>query len=247
MSDLLEKNGLKRTLNNRGFMHPMTWPSLAFVAYASESLDPVLDLGCAYGVASIEAIQRGATVYAVDACGDHLRVLEENLAPEKGRHLFTQQALFPFQTNFERGFFGAILMSHILQFLDGDEIMSGFSKIYTWLKPDGRLFISTYTPYYKNLKKYIPIYEAKKREGHPWPGFIEDRHLYRESPLPIQENMPAERIHLFDVHTVSRELEKVGFIIERAEMFGGVERGVPEIFVLDGYEMLGIIARKPSL
>ncbi len=244
MNGLLEQNGLKKTANNRGFMHPMTWPSLEFVQYANQVAEPVLDIGCAYGVASLEALKRGATVYAVDACDEHLHVLEQGVVQNERNQLYTQHALFPKEVSFKPNFFDAILMSHVLQYLNGEEISEGFAKVHQWLNPGGKLFIVTYTPYHQTLKKYIPVYEEKKRMDDKWPGLIKDKHLYNGSPADVLKNMPAERIHLFDVHTITRELERVGFIIERAEMFGGIKQGVPEVFVLDGYEMLGVIAKK---
>lgn len=68
--------GLVPTLNHRGFM-PETLDrfSVAFVHDAGSSSAPVLDIGCAYGVASRAALDQGATVHACDMDAGHVAIL----------------------------------------------------------------------------------------------------------------------------------------------------------------------------
>ena len=55
------------TLNQRGFMSAtIDEYSKKFVEYAATTSDEVLDIGCAYGVATLAALEKGARVLAVD-------------------------------------------------------------------------------------------------------------------------------------------------------------------------------------
>jgi predicted SAM-dependent methyltransferase len=141
--------------------------------------------------------------------------------------------------------FEAVLISHLLQYLSGNQMTEAFVKIYQWLKPGGKLFIVTYSPYHKTLQDYIPHYEEKVKMGVRWPGYISDKRAYNTAPKQIKENMP-ENIHLFNVDVLTRELKACGFIIEKAEMFGGEAAGVPKLFVLNGKQMVGVVAKKPG-
>ncbi len=49
-----------------------------FIKYAGETEGIVLDIGAAYGVSTIPALQTGATVIANDLDGRHLQILEQN-------------------------------------------------------------------------------------------------------------------------------------------------------------------------
>ena len=56
-------SGLIPTLNQRGFMSAAPDPFMArFVDHVGGLSGPVLDLGCAYGVATLPALEQGARV-----------------------------------------------------------------------------------------------------------------------------------------------------------------------------------------
>ena len=63
--------------------------SEAFVAYASDCTSPMLDIGAAFGTASIAALEAGATVDANDVEPRHLEVLQSRVRPQDLQRLKT--------------------------------------------------------------------------------------------------------------------------------------------------------------
>jgi len=65
----------KKTMNCRGYMHPLSAIGEKFSTHAGTLKDPVIDMGCAYGVASIAALTKGAgKVIACDIEQQHLNL-----------------------------------------------------------------------------------------------------------------------------------------------------------------------------
>ena len=109
--------------------------------------------------------------------------------------------------------------------------MSGLDKIFKWLKPRGKVFTNSGTPYAKNIEAFIPSYESRKAAGVLWPGEIENIHAY-SSDSSVME-LPSF-LHLFDAEVLSGAFTEAGFSIERAEMYQ--RAGLPKYLRLDGRE-----------
>lgn len=60
-----------------------------------------------------------------------------------------------------------ILCSRVPHFLSGEAIDVAVAKMAAWLKPGGRLYIVTDTPY-GIWRNFIPVFEQRKREGARW-------------------------------------------------------------------------------
>ncbi len=73
-----------RTLNNQGFMgaYPSDPYMQAFIKFAPQGPGPALDIGAAYGVASLEALKGGAKVIANEVDGRHLDILKSRAATD---------------------------------------------------------------------------------------------------------------------------------------------------------------------
>ncbi len=64
------------TLNNMGFMaEVLDYYSEKFVSYSATIDEKVLDMGCAYGIATLAALERGAIVCACDMDERHIEIL----------------------------------------------------------------------------------------------------------------------------------------------------------------------------
>ena len=154
--------------------NPITDEMLKFIA-ASES-PTILDIGAAYGVATLPALRAGATVVANDIEPSHLvdiarMASQENL---EGR-LTTQLGRFPFVRALEE--LDAIHCSNVLHFLSGKELLLAFSYARHALLPGGKIFIQVGTPYAGHVRKFFPIYEGRLLRGDAWPGEIDDTRL----------------------------------------------------------------------
>ena len=81
--------GAVPTMNGRGFMLQSLDPySQSFADFAAGCSEPVLDIGCAYGIATLAALARGASVCACDMESSHLDVLSDRV-PEADRSRLT--------------------------------------------------------------------------------------------------------------------------------------------------------------
>jgi SAM-dependent methyltransferase len=239
-----DHNGLEKTLNGFGYMHQLSEIAKKFIQFSKDSQGKLLDLGCAYGVTTIPCLTNGASVTACDIDAGHLEILKKRTPKEFLCKLETLHQRFPDQTEFSSNQFDGILLSHVLSFLKPQEIEAGLKKIFSWLKPGGKLFILNYTPYHQTLKDYIPVYEMKKKNGEQWPGLISNKDSYGDSSY-LKTNLPNDLI-LFDPDTLNHVISEAGFVVDECDYLGSRTELVPEPFKMDGREWVGLIATKPK-
>jgi SAM-dependent methyltransferase len=230
--------GLIPTLNHRGFMSEKLDPfSARFVDHAATLRSEVLDLGCAYGVATIAALRRGARVHACDMEARHLEILVQDTPVELRGHLRTSVGILP-EADFPEGAFGAILCARVVHFLLPAELRTSLQKMRRWLTPGGRLFLIADTPYTGFWFSGAPEYERRKDAGEEWPGFIPDVAVFMKDG----ERPPGMLPHLnpLDPDILARECERAGFEIEEAA-FTGRDLDNPV-----GRNHAAVIARRPA-
>jgi SAM-dependent methyltransferase len=225
--------GMIPTLNNRGFMsETMDRFSMAFIDYAAICDHEVLDMGCAYGVATREVLERGGAVMACDMEAGHVEILEREMPGELRGRLRTAVGELP-DADFPENSFGAILCSRVLHFLTGDQIRTSLQKMHRWLRPGGRLFLVADTPYTGFWFSTAPAYERRKAAGEEWPGYIDD-----VAPLLNKEELPDGMFRFLnplDPDLLRRECEHAAFVVEDAAFTG--RGGDP-----DGNQHAGAIA-----
>ena len=228
--------GMIPTLNHRGFMsETLDRFAMAFIEYAAICGSEVLDMGCAYGVATREVLVRGGRVLASDMEAGHLAILARETPPEFRDRLRTQVGTLP-DVDFPDAAFGAILASRVIHFLRGDEIRLAFAKMFRWLEPGGRVFVIADSPYTGFWFSAAPDYERRKAAGEEWPSFIADI-----APLLQMQELPAgmlEYLNPLDPDILRREAELAGFVVEEAAFTG--RAGNP-----DGNQHAGLIALRP--
>ncbi len=152
------------TRNKKGFTYSLTSFGKAFINAAAKASKPVMDIGAAYGVATLPALLTGAKVIAVDIEEKHLLAITNSVNGPLRNQLVTIAERFP---HFELlpDSLSAVYMSQVLPFLTGDEIEDGIKKLYDWLIPGGEAFIVTFTPYIHHVSSFIPVYEERKKKG----------------------------------------------------------------------------------
>ena len=246
MSALLKPPGVEEdfivTLNKMGYMlaKPDEY-NQAFIDYVSAQSSPVLDIGCAYGLASIPALKNGAQVFANDLDQRHLNILE-NITPDTLKpHLTTLQGRMPEDLDFEPNFFGAILSSRVFHFISPNQLIPSLKKIFSWLKPKGKLFWTMGSPFTGNFKGFLPQYEQNKKEGKKWPGFIQDTSLFLLSKRIPHVN---DFINLMDQEMIEFLVKEVGFTVEKSSYIPATEEAAAD-HRYDGRENVGVIAIKP--
>ncbi len=234
---------MQPTLNHTGFMFKVLDEFADdFIHFAGQADERVLDLGCAYGVATIAALKAGGTVTACDLEQQHLDILVENTPAELRPNLECIAGELPY-VDFPEESFAAVFCSRVLHFLDGSAIDASVKKMFGWLRPGGRVYLVADTPY-GIWRKFIPIFETKKEKGERWPGLM----IGLENYLPT---VPKDRpiagppfMNLLDPDLLTRICTEAGFEVQRANFidrsdFSGAGR-------MDGRENAGIFAIKPG-
>lgn len=228
-----------RTLNNQGFMAAYASDPYMqqFITFAAQGPGPALDIGAAYGVATVDALKNGARVIANEIDARHLEILRQRLTPEQQARLTCVVGQFPNEIDFPDGTIGSILIARVLHFFRGEQIEAAAETMRRWLAPGGKVFITAETPYLKNHSWFIPIYEERLRQKQYWPGFVDD---YKSHDTRKGFNLPDE-MHFLDPQVLTRTFTNAGFQIEKCDFFARPE--FPETLRYDGRESVGLIAR----
>jgi len=235
--------GMVATLNGTGFMFEVRDRFAdAFIADAGrlgQAGLPSLEVGCAYGVATLPALEAGALITASDLDPRHLAILRDKVP----RRLLPRLKLVPGAVpglDLPAGHYGAILCSRVLHFLAGDDVDAAVGQMAGWLRPGGRLYLVADTPYGVWRGK-IPEFEAGKAAGERWPGMMVGLHRY----LAGGNGKPIDKppfMNLLDPDLLARTATEAGLevteaaYISRAD-FAGQGR-------MDGRENAGVIAVK---
>lgn len=229
--------GLVPTLNNTGWMtEALDTTSQAFAAYAGSLGTEVLDIGCAYGIATLAALEQGARVLAADLDERHLAILRERTPAAQRDRLRTHVASLP-QTDFPAAGFGAILAARVLHFLGPADLTLTLRKMRDWLVPGGRVYVVCDSPYVGPWRDAAPEYERRKAAGCPWPGLVIDYHRY------LPENSRATSpsfMHPMDPDVLRRACERVGLEVIEASWLAGATR------YRSDRDHAGVVARRPD-
>ncbi len=230
----------KFTNNKHGSMFPLARYTKAFLSYVKKHPGQVLDIGAAYGVTSIPALEAGANVTAMDLSAEQLSALKEHTDQRVVNHLTLVVGHFPEDLILEKNKYDAILASHILHFLGPKEFKIAIKKMYQILKPKGKIFVQCFTPYHRFTEAFIPVYERNCLQGKPWPGLMQCSNDYALIP-----NKLPPMVNLMDPEILCREFSKAGFVIEQCKFTACPKSLGKPLFVLNGKEWVGLIAHKP--
>ena len=216
--------GLIPTLNRKGFMNEtLNQVSQAFVDFAGSCESQILDMGCAYGVATLPALAAGACVTACDMDVGHVEILQSRVPADQQWRLTPCVGEMP-NIEFIRETFGAIHCSRLVHFLKPDEVRLGFEQMAKWLRPGGKLFLVSDTPYAGYWSATVPDYLARKAAGEDWPGFIADtRPLLRPDSAKAQSGGPFH-LNPMDPDILAREAERVGLKVEEVRFLPSVSK-----------------------
>lgn len=233
------ESGLINTLNSMGTMtpHPDVF-SRAFIEFAPKAPGRSLDIGAAYGVATLPALRNGASVIANDIDGRHLEILLSRVPQEDRDRLELAAGEFPDKLDFPDGSLGAVLICRVMHFFDGPRIERAAARVMRWLAPGGKVFVVGETPYIGTARAFFPTYKARLSAGDPWPGVVENAATHD----PKRAALLPKLFHLLDEHTLRRVFTSAGFGIERLELFARPD--YPSDIQLDGRESVGLIAVK---
>ena len=234
--------GLVPTLNDKGFMFEVLDEYADEFIHMAETPDhELLDIGCAYGVATIPALGMGARVTACDMDQRHLDILKSR-APEASHGRLTLLTGTLPDIDLQDNYYNAILCSRVLHFLTGDEIDASVRNMFRWLKPGGRLYLVADTPW-GIWRNFIPTWDENKANGEKWPGHMPKPINYLPYK-PSSEDIGPPLMNLLDPELLRRTCEDAGFIVDKASFVDRSDFG--DKGRMDGRENCGVAAHKPD-
>jgi 3-oxoacyl-(acyl-carrier-protein) synthase/SAM-dependent methyltransferase len=248
--------GMIPTLNGTGAMTTVLPAcSQMFVEFAATSGGEVMDMGCAYGVATIAALEQGARVLAVDIEEQHLTILANTVAPRLRGRLSTLAGALP-DMDFVPGRFQAIHAARVLHFLPPQAFRQSIRKMAQWLAPGGRLFLICDTPYFPHWAARVDEYERLNAQGEEWPGYIADIAGYFRSRAGASNAIDSGShasdalngtplINLVDPEILARECRLAGLRVEEAG-YEGLAIDYDGQAASGGVEHASVIAIKPD-
>ena len=209
--------GIIFTLNRCGIICAYLNPAQkAFIDFAKNSPGPLVDIGCAYGVATRPAIANGGQIIAIDSSPEHLAILENSLPHIWKNQLQTINKYFPSQAVLPSGSVSGILASYIFPFLTPDEFEAGLACCYDWLMPGGTLWVTQSS---LNLSPGTPLqkrYNERKAAAEKWPGLIDNYHDYLDEGW--QKILP-NNINFVEMEEMLSLLTNTGFEIVASDYY----------------------------
>jgi SAM-dependent methyltransferase len=230
----------ERTLNNMGFMiSTLDEISESFAQFAGESSElPVLDIGAAFGVATIAALSRGAKVIANDIDPRHLTELVRRTPASLKPRLQTRSGAFPDGFDLPDGSVRGVLLSRVMHFFDGPQVEKAVRTLKRWLTPGGKAFVVVEASLFLDFPQLKAVYEERRARKARWPGFVTGVHKL----IPARAGFLPDQIHYLDRQVLSRAFRDEGFVIEQVGLFQRSEDPAdPDARIR---ESVGLIARR---
>ena len=219
-----------------------------------DKVNPLMDLGCAYGINTYPALDLGIPVIALDMDKRHLEKVFQNVPPSKSHLLSCVLGSLPYDIPVPDSSVSGILFAEVLHFLNEDEITPALDIIFRKLIQNGRLHLTTLSIHEKDYTNPSDVSEfyQKLKDGVKWPGVapcsderwakLANTSFCHEEKAALWKAKP-EFAHHTDVEQLKEELCAVGFEIVRA-----VESQHPGYLGinLDNYRAnIQIVGRKP--
>jgi SAM-dependent methyltransferase len=229
-----------KTLNKTGYAlsEVLDEISTKYIEFSRNAQSPILEIGAAFGVVSLECVKVGATTIANDLDENHLKVIHEKCPRSERKKLILMPGDFE-ELKILEGSLSAILCCRVIHFFDPDKLMRSIRKAFSWLEIGGRAYFTVESPYLKNWNNLPVDFNERKKLGNKFPGYVRTRDYINEGE--IADNLP-EYMHFFDDEILANIFEACGFQIEECALFPR-----PYFFEevqLDGRESVGIIAVK---
>lgn len=232
---------------------PISQQFLKHAATVAKNGGKVLEIGAAFGAATLEAISNGATVF----CND---IASENLAVVRARFLETcsdhsgaitgdsnKLVLIPGELPYElvglpERSFDAILICRVLHFFSGKKIEESLALLSKLLTPGGKIYIVCETPYLKNWQRFLPEFNQRVDSGIEWPGEITNPAEYESNGWA--SSLP-KFVHWITKNVLERSLSRSGLKIEHSTYINR-QGQFPEDLLLPKYgkESVGAIGTR---
>ncbi len=231
---------------------PVSQTFITHAALSAQNGGKILEIGAAFGAATLEAIAKGATVFCNDIDPENLAVVRQRYLANTGEDpdsitgdgskLILVPGTLPQELiGLPKKAFDAILICRVLHFFPGSKIEESLTLLSTLLSPGGKVYIVCETPFLKNWQRFIPEFNKRVESGVEWPGEITEPAEYESSGRAA--SLP-KFVHWITKEVLERSLIKAGFSVEHAEYINR-EGQFPNDLLLPecGKESVGAIGR----
>nr|WP_248295683.1 class I SAM-dependent methyltransferase [Legionella pneumophila] len=229
---------------------PVSQRFIEHAALSAKQGGKVLEIGAAFGAATLEAIAKGATVFCNDIDPENLAVVRqrflettedssESLTGDSSKLVLVPGELPNELIGLPEKHFDAILICRVLHFFTGSKIEESLALLAKLLAPKGKIYIVCETPFLRNWQRFIPEFNRRIEDNEEWPGEITEPAKYessgRASSLP-------KFVHWITKEVLDRSLVKAGFSVEHSEYINRIGQ-FPEDLLLPEYgkESIGAI------
>jgi ubiquinone/menaquinone biosynthesis C-methylase UbiE len=175
--------------------------------FISRGGETFLDIGCGTGPATEDALPYYKKVISLDPFYDHLAFQQEKVNFSK-RHV-SLCAKLPHLPLKDESIDNAYI-SRVLHFLTPENLLPALQNILRALKKTGKAFVLSDTVYRKYLSSFLPIYEARKKQGSPCPGLIEKPERYWGEN---SQYLPSF-INMIDKETFEKQIKSISGVIK---------------------------------
>ncbi|HAU1368100.1 TPA: class I SAM-dependent methyltransferase [Legionella pneumophila] len=204
---------------------PVSQQFIEHAALSAKHGGRVLEIGAAFGAATLEAIAKGATVFCNDIDPENLAVVRqrfletteessESLTGDSSKLVLVPGELPNELLGLPEKHFDAILICRVLHFFTGSKIEESLALLAKLLAPKGKIYIVCETPFLRNWQRFIPEFNKRVEAHEEWPGEITEPAKYessgRASSLP-------KFVHWITKEVLERSLVKAGFSVEHSE------------------------------
>ncbi|MFC3909679.1 class I SAM-dependent methyltransferase [Legionella dresdenensis] len=204
---------------------PVSQKFIEHAALSAKNGGKVLEIGAAFGAATLEAIAKGATVFCNDIDPENLAVVRkrfletveestDSLTGDSSKLVLVPGELPNELLGLPKKHFDAILICRVLHFFTGSKIEESLALLAKLLAPKGKIYIVCETPFLRNWQRFIPEFNRRVEDNEEWPGEITEPAKYessgRASSLP-------KFVHWITKEVLDRSLVKAGFSVEHSE------------------------------
>jgi ubiquinone/menaquinone biosynthesis C-methylase UbiE len=182
-----------------------------------------LEIGAAFGAATLESVTRGATVFCNDLEPRNLAVVRkrfleaiedepESITGDSDQLIFLPGAFPEECIGLPENHFDASLICRVLHFFSGIKIEESLTLLYKLLVPGGKIYLVCETPYLKNWQSFIPEFKKRVSDGMEWPGEITNPQDFESSGRA--QSLP-QFVHWMTKEVLERSLTRAGFFVEQ--------------------------------
>ncbi|WP_412758170.1 class I SAM-dependent methyltransferase [Legionella bozemanae] len=229
---------------------PVSQRFIEHAALTAKKGGKVLEIGAAFGAATLEAIAKGATVFCNDIDPENLAVVRqrfmettddpsESLTGDSSKLILVPGELPNELIGLPEKQFDAILICRVLHFFSGAKIEESLGLLSKLLAPKGKIYIVCETPFLRNWQRFIPEFNRRVECEEEWPGEITEPAKFESSGRA--SSLPTF-VHWITKEVLDRSLLKAGFSIEHSEYINRSGQ-FPEDLLLPEYgkESIGAI------